>query len=413
MPSRRQIVGGGLGLLVGAWLGWGRAFAAPAGAPAGKAKHVIVLWMNGGPSHVDTWDPKTGPTGGKHKAIATSVPGVRIAEHMPLLARSANRLAIVRGMTSKEGNHVRAQYLLHTGYAPNPTVQHPAFGAWTSRTLGEPASGLPAFVSLNGASAGGGFFGVQHGPFVVRAGGELPGDTTLPPDVDEARFRARQKLLDDLDATFAVGTGDMKVAGRRELYGKADKLMHASALQAFDVSQEPAATVKSFGDSGFGRACLTAVRLVGAGVRYVEVTLDGWDTHKNGFERTRNLMSQVDPAMSALLAELEHRGLLKDTLVVWMGEFGRTPRINADEGRDHHPAAWSAVLAGAGIRPGIVHGETDAEGAKVVRDPVTVPDLLATIATTLGMNPDETVMSPAGRPISLTENGNPVKALLA
>ena len=410
MYGRRQVVGGGLGLLIGAWLGRERlAHAAP--AAAAKAKHVIVLWMNGGPSHIDTWDPKTGATGGRHTSIATSARGVRISEHMPLLARSANKLAIVRGMTSKEGNHVRAQYLVHTGYSPNPTVQHPAFGAWMSKEMGEPESGLPAFVSLNGSSAGGGFFGVQHGPFIVRAGGELPADTTLAPDVDEARFSARQKLLGDLESSFATRTGDAKVEGRRELYGKADKLMHASALAAFDVGKEPVATAKSFGDSGFGRACLTAVRLVGAGVRYVEVTLDGWDTHKNGFDRTKTLMGTLDPAMSGMLAELEHRGLLKDTLVVWMGEFGRTPRINGDEGRDHYPAAWSAVLAGAGIRGGITHGETDAEGAKVVRDPVTVPDLLATIATNLGMSPDEAVMTPAGRPISLTEGGTPVRAL--
>ena len=405
------MVGGGLGLVLGAWLGRGR-LAHAAAPPAGKAKHVIVLWMNGGPSHIDTWDPKTGATGGRHKAIATSARGVRISEHMPLLARSAERLAIVRGMTSKEGNHVRAQYLLHTGYAPNPTVQHPAFGAWMSKDLGEPDSGLPAFVSLNGASAGGGFFGVQHGPFIVRAGGELPGDSTLAPDVDDARFAARQKLLGDLEGSFAARTGDAKVEGRRALYAKADKLMHASALAAFDVGKEPAATLKAFGDSAFGRACLTAVRLVGSGVRHVEVTLDGWDTHKNGFERTKGLMTQLDPAMSGLLAELEHRGLLKDTLVVWMGEFGRTPRINGDEGRDHFPAAWSAVLAGAGILGGIAHGETDAEGATVVRDAVTVPNLLATIATTLGLRPDETVMSPAGRPISLTDGGTPVRALL-
>jgi len=377
-------------------------------AEATRAKHVIVLWMNGGPSHVDTWDPK------KHsrfRAIPTSVRGVAISEHLPRLARVADKLAIVRGMTSREGNHQRAQYLLRTGYAPNPTVDHPSLGAWTSKRFEPPKSGLPSFVSLNGASHGGGFFGVEHGPFVVQRAGTLPEDVASA--VPDARFEARRRLLEELEEGFAKKTGDPKVAGRRALYASADRLMHASALSAFDLSSEPAATLAAYGDTPFGRACATAARLVTAGVRYVEVTLDGWDTHKNGFERTRSLMGQLDPAMSALLADLEQRERLRETLVVWIGDFGRTPRINADEGRDHHPAAWSAVLAGAGIRRGIVHGETDPDGGRVVRDPVTVPDLFATLATAIGLDPNDTVATPAGRPITMTNDGTPVRALLA
>lgn len=411
MMTRRQAlragITGGLGLVFSRFLeqpAWAE------GAPAPKAKHVILLWMNGGPSHIDTWDPKTGMTGGSHKAIKTSVPGLMISEHMPELARMANKLAVIRGMTSKEGNHVRANYLLHTGYAPNPTVEHPAFGAWMSKRLGEPDSGLPSFVSLNGLSHGGGFFGVQYGPYVVRNGGEMPAD--IAPSVDAPRFAARQKLLGEMEESFANRTGDVKVEGRRDLYTKADRLMHASALEAFDVTKEPEAVKKSYGDSAFGRGCLTAARLVSAGVRCVEVTLDGWDTHKNGFERTKKLMGDLDPAMSALLTDLERRGKLNETLIVWMGDFGRTPRINGNDGRDHYPAAWSAVLAGGGIRGGVVHGETDAEGGKVVKDPVPIPNLLATIARPLGLTPDDTVMSPAGRPISLTDNGVPIKSLL-
>jgi uncharacterized protein (DUF1501 family) len=168
----------------------------------------------------------------------------------------------------------------------------------------------------------------------------------------------------------------------------------------------------AFGDTAFGKGCLTAARLVSSGVRFVEVTLDGWDTHQNNFERTKRLMGILDPAMSALLDELDRRGLANETLVVWMGDFGRTPRINPNDGRDHHPAAWSAVLAGAGIRGGVAHGETDADGAKVVKDAVPVPNLLATIATVLGLDPGDTAVSPAGRPIALTDHGVPVKPLL-
>ena len=417
MITRRQILRGGvttgLGLLVSNWLER-LAFAGDEKpAQKAKAKHVILLWMNGGPSHIDTWDPKTGKTGGAHKAIKTAIPNVRISEHLPQLASIANKLAIVRGMTSKEGNHVRAQYFLRTGYPPTPTVAHSSLGGWMSKRFGEPASGLPGFVSLGGPSHGAGFFGVQHGPFVVQAPGQLPLHVGYAPGVDKARFDVRKDLLDKMDGAFAQQTGDAKVEGRRALYAKADRLMHANALESFDVSKEPEAIRASFGDTAFGRGCLTAARLVANGVLFVEVALDGWDTHKDNFGRTKRLMGILDPAFAALIEDLDRRALLSETLIVWMGDFGRTPRINGDDGRDHHPAAWSAVLAGAGVRRGIVHGETDAEGAKVVKDAVVVPDLLATIATIIGLDPGDTVMSPAGRPIALTDHGVPVKALLA
>jgi hypothetical protein len=417
MLTRRNLlragVTSGLGLVVSSWLERAAlADAAPAAPRAGKAKSVILLYMNGGPSHIDTWDPKTGKVAGPAKSIKTNVPLVMISEHMPRLASMTNKLAIVRGMTSKEGNHQRAQYLLRTGYSPNPTVAHPSLAAWVAKRFGEPASGLPGSVSIGGPSIGAGFFGVQYGPFVVQAPGQLPQNVGYGPGVDDARFEARKGLLDGLDSRFATQTGDAKIDGRRQLYAKADRLMHASALKAFDASEETEAVRASYGDTPFGRGCLTAARLVGSGVRFVEVTLDGWDTHTDVFDRTKKLMGTLDPAMSALLDDLQRRGLADSTLVVWMGDFGRTPSINGNGGRDHFPNAWSAVLAGAGIRGGVVHGETDADGAKVVKDAVTVPNLLATVATTLGMDPADMVQSPAGRPIALTDGGTPVKPLL-
>lgn len=420
MITRRQLLRAGVttgfGMLVGQWLERA-ALAAPEGAapaalPGGKAKSVILLYMNGGPSHIDTWDPKTGKVAGSARSIKTSVPGLSISEHLPLLAQKAQKLAVVRGMTSKEGNHQRAQYLLRTGYSPNPTVQHPTLAAWTSKKLGEPRSGLPASVSLGGPSLGAGFFGVQYGPFVVQTPGQMPQNVGYGIGVDDARFEARKGLLDGMEARFAKSTGDAKIDGRRQLYGKADRLMHAPSLEAFDIARETEATRAAFGDTSFGKGCLTAARLVASGVRFVEVTLDGWDTHTDVAGRTKKLMGTLDPAMSALLDDLQRRGLAESTLVVWMGDFGRTPTINGNDGRDHFPNAWSAVLAGAGIRGGVVHGQTDENGAKVVKDAVTVPDLLATIATTLGLDPADVTQTPAGRPIYLTDGGHPVKALL-
>ncbi len=382
------------------------------GVASGRAKSIVLLWMNGGPSHIDTWDPKSGAVAGPGKAIKTSVPGVQISEHMPQLAQVAHKLAVVRGMTSREGNHQRAHHLLHTGYAPSPTVAHPSLGAWVTKRFGEPATGLPASVSLGGPGASAGFFGVEYGPFVVQNPGVMPDNVGYGAGVDGVRFEARKVILDGMEADFASRTGDVKIEGRRQLYEKAYRLMGASALKAFDIAEEPASVRDAYGDSAFGRGCLTAARLVEAGVKFVEVTLDGWDTHQDGFGRTKRLMGMLDPAMSGLLADLERRGLAKSTVVVWLGDFGRTPNVNATEGRDHYPAAWSAVLAGAGIRKGVVHGETDAQAAKVVKDAVTVPNLLATVATALGLDPADSAQSPAGRPISLTDGGTPVRALL-
>ncbi len=389
------------------------AFAAPAPAP-GHATNLIILWMNGGPSHLETWDPKGGKDGTRHKTIATRSKDLRIAEHMPQLAGMSNQFTVLRGLQAREGNHQRAEYLMHTGYAPNPTVVHPSLGGWLSKSRPDvSSSGLPSFISLGGPSFSAGFLGVEHGPFVVPKAGVMPANTAPPAGVDPARFDARLSLLDAAEVDFFRRTGDPKIADRRGLYAKAVALMRSAQLGAFDLTQESTATRTAFGDTDFGKGCLTAVRLVQAGVRCIEVTLDGWDTHTDLASRTKSLMQTLDPAMSSLLRELAARGLDESTLVVWMGDFGRTPKLNANEGRDHHPQSSSVVLAGGGIRPGLVYGETDARGDKVVKDAVTVPDLMATITSRLGLNPTESFTTPFGRPIAVTDNGTPIRALIA
>lgn len=386
---------------------------ARAAVPGGKARACILLWLNGGPSHTDTFDPKPGrPSGGPFKAIKTRVAGMQLSEHLPLLADRADKLALVRSMSSKEGNHVRAQYYVHTGYAPNPTVVHPSLGGWTCARLGDPNAELPAFVSIGGPSLGAGFLGVQNGPFVLQKAGAPPADVTLPPGVDRARFERRRAALDAMEERFAQATGDAKVEGRRQVYAKSVRLMQTPKLDAFDLSAESDAIRRAYGDTDFGRGCLVARRLVERGVKFVEVVLDGWDTHQNNFDRTKGLMGTLDPAFASLLDDLTRRGLLASTLVSCMGEFGRTPRINANDGRDHWPQAWSAALAGGGTRGGVVLGATDEDGAKVAGASTSVPDLLATMATLLGLDPAHTELSPAGRPISVTDNGSPLRPLL-
>jgi hypothetical protein len=411
--DRREVfrigVSGAFGALVSRWL-------SPLQALAGtspRAKTCILLWLNGGPSHIDTFDPKPGrPTGGSFKAIKTKSPNILLCEHLPHLAEHADKLCVVRSMSSKEGNHQRAQYYVHTGYAPNPTVVHPSLGAWTSSRRGEASDELPAFVSIGGPSWGAGFLGVQNGPFVMQKAGALPADVKPAANVDAIRFERRREALAHVEASFANATGDPKVEGRRQVYSKAVHLMQSPDIRAFDISGESDATKDAYGDTDFGRGCLLARRLAESGVKFIEVVLDGWDTHQNNFERTKKLMTTLDPAFAALLKDLQERHMLASTLVACMGEFGRTPRINGTDGRDHFPQAWSAVLAGGGIRGGITHGVTDADGAKPVTKPTSVPDLIATMATLLGMDPGHTEMTPIGRPISLTDEGAPVKEIV-
>jgi uncharacterized protein (DUF1501 family) len=413
--GRRQLLSVGaasfFGLLVTETL---RSREAHADAPAAPATSCIVLWLNGGPSHLDTFDPKPGTAaGGPFKAIKTKAPTILLSQHLPLLADQGSHIALVRGMTSREGSHQRGRYLLHTGYAPNPTVVHPALGAWVSSKLGDPNSDLPEFVALSGPSAGGGILGVQNGPFVVLQPGDLPANVSHAPGVGDARFERRKAGLEFLEQRFETETGDAKVLGRRQVYGKAERLMASPRIKAFDLSSEPEAAQKAYGDSDFGRGCLTARRLVESGVKYVEVQLDGWDTHKDNFTRTKALMDQLDPALSTLLRDLDQRKMLGHTLVVCLGEFGRTPKINGNDGRDHYPGAWSALLAGGGLRGGYVHGQTNEDGSKVVSGSVEVKDLFATVAKQLGLDPDASVMSPIGRPIAVTDGGTPVKELVA
>ncbi len=415
--SRRGLMkigmGGLLSLLFAQWLD-PRGAAAEGAGTAHKAKSCVLLWMNGGPSHLDTWDPKPGSSmAGPGKSIKTRAQDVMISDRMPQIADVADRLAIVRGMNSKEGNHQRAQYLLHTGYAPNPTLTHPSLGGWVSEELGDPNFDLPNFVSISGPSMSAGFLGVQYGPLVINQPGQAPQNIAYAAGVNDARFDARRQALRMLEDDFVSVTRDAKVSGRQAVYGKAVRMMRSPRLKAFDIAEEPEAVRAAYGETDFGKGCLVARRLVEAGVKFVEVVLDGWDTHQNNFDRVGKLAATYDPAMASLVKDLGHRGLLDSTLILWMGEFGRTPKINANEGRDHYPGAWSAVLAGGGVKGGQAYGQTDADGARVVDGQVSVPDLFATITTLLGMNPSKTFQTPVGRPISITEKGTPVRGLIA
>jgi len=377
----------------------------------GRAKACILLFMHGGASQLDTFDPKPGrPTGGSVTTISTALPGVAVSQHLPELARRLDRVALVRSLTAREGNHDRARYLMHTGQPPQGGVQHPALGAWVAEAH---ATGpLPGYVAIGGPGQGPGLLGAARAPFVVGDPTQPVRNLMPPATVTRERQRDRAELWRTMQVGFERTHASPQATAHRTVVEQALAMRSSPDVVTFDLEREPTALRDRYGASAFGQGCLMARRLVQAGVPFVEVGLPGWDTHENNEDRVRRLCGPLDTGMSALLDDLEATGLLDETLVVWMGDFGRTPRINARGGRDHYPAVSSVLLAGGGIAGGQVVGATDADGYEIVDRPVTVADLVRTIATALGLDPTETRQSPGGRPISLVDGGSVIDELL-
>jgi hypothetical protein len=396
--------------------GWLAPLAARAAQTKAKHKSVVLLWMDGGPSHKDTFDLKPGTKdGGEFKQIQTSVPGIQISEHLPKTAAMMKHGAILRSMSTGEGAHGRAKVFLHTGYKEGVGgLVYPSMGAIVSKELGNPDFPLPNFVTVGNRSYGAGFLGPKHQPLNVTD--PTRGVEALKPLVAEGQFNNRVGLLDDMEAGFYKEYQGSAIHDHRTTYARAVRLMQSKEAKAFDLSAEPESARKAYGTGRFADSCVLARRLIETGVPFVEVTLGGWDTHQNNFARVKQLSEQVDPAMSALVNDLKDRGLLDTTLVIWMGEFGRTPKINArgaQPGRDHYPKAWSSVMFGGGIKAGQVIGKTDAEGATVTERPINAIDFMATVCSILGIDYKKENDSPIGRPIPIADRGaKPVKEIV-
>jgi len=408
MITRRNALRLSLGALAAGVTTAGPAIASSPTKP-GPAKACILLYMAGGASQIDTWDPKPGrPTGGEFRSIRTSIPGVHVSEHLPGLARRASNLAIVRSLSYREGNHARARYLMHTGFVPAGGARHPGLGSHLHAAQ-PPGAPLPGNIAIGGPGHAAGFLGSEHDPFVI-GNPSRPVRNIASPLTDD-RVDARLALWESLQDDFAVGRAPTSVRGHSAVVEQAVRMMRAEELEAFDVDAEPRGVSERYGPGKFGRGCLMARRLVERGVPFVEVQMGGWDTHDNNFERVAKLSAELDAGMSALLDDLNGRGLLEETLVLWMGDFGRTPQINARGGRGHYPRVASAVLAGGGIRGGQVVGATDEDGIEVVDRPLSVADLHRTVHTKLGLDPDDVRMSSGGRPISAVDGGRVIEEL--
>jgi uncharacterized protein (DUF1501 family) len=425
--------------------GWLGAFADEAAKSPQRKRSCILLWMNGGPSQMDTFDLKPGQeNGGPFKEIETSVPGIKISEHLPKVAKHADKLAIIRSMATKEADHGRATYQMRTGHLPGGPVHYPTLGSLFSKELEQPGAELPNFVSIapyrffSPAAYGPGFLGPQYAPLIVGEGQQsiipIPGarqsnyedslklqDVDLPEGVTVERAAARARLLGEMQDDFLAKRSAVPSQTHRSAYQRAVTLMNSKATKAFDLDEEPRELRDRYGRNLFGQGCLLARRLIEKGVPFVEVSLAtagnlvlGWDTHINNFDGVKRLSEVLDPAWSTLMEDLKARGMLDSTVIVWMGEFGRTPKINGNRGRDHWANSWSTVLAGGGIKGGQVVGKTSDDGMEVKERPTGVEDFLATVALAMGIDIKKQNHSNVGRPIRIVEpTAKPITEVLA
>jgi hypothetical protein len=389
-----------------------RAAEAP-GKPRDHAQSIILLWLQGGPSQLETFDPHpdtriaAGTT-----AVDSAVKGVQLATGLERTAEEMGSISLIRSMVSKEGDHERGTYAMKTGFRPDPTVIHPSIGAICCHELPLAGADIPRHISILPSQwpARGGYLGDQYNAFRTDdPASPVPDTSSLLP---ARREEERLQHLDVVENAFAAGRHKrVEATMHRDSVAGALKMMSSEQLKAFDVLKEPLALRRAYGETPFGRGCLAARRLIEVGVRCVEVTLSGWDTHANNHATVHNLLTTLDPAFSALIRDLRERGLLERTVVLCGGEFGRTPTVNPVGGRDHWPTGFSMALAGGGIRGGKVIGETDPDGKPEPANPVTVPDLHATILTAVGIDPAQLNQTPIGRTVKFSE-GTPVADLL-
>src|SRR5262245_3695100 len=413
LPTRRELLKLAVaGVGAASLSGWVEPLSARAAEAGKKGRACIVLWMDGGPSHIDTFDPKPDARAevrGEFKAIDTTVPGIQVSEKFPTLATLMKDIAIVRGMSTEEPDHGRGRLYMHTGYRPGVGgVEYPVIGSVASAEIGNPDAALPNFV-VTGTPLNKyefvmtpGYLGPRHQPLALSD--PAKGLEDLKPLA--ADFDARVGLLEEIERDFAKDYPARATEAHKTMVARTARLIRSDKAKAFDLDREPKAARDAYGDTTFGRGCLLARRLVEAGVPFVEVYLQNWDTHEKPVaEAAKGLMTQVDRGMGALLRDLKDRGLLDTTLVVWMGEFGRTPTVNRNGGRDHYSRAWTTVFAGGGVKGGRVVGRTDASGATVAERPVSARDFMATVCKSLRIDHTKTVDTPGGRPVKVVEKG--------
>ena len=390
------------------------AFASASPKRMPTAKNVIYLYMAGGMSHLDTLDPKSDRSvKGPVEAIGTKEAGIQISEYLPAIASQMDKLALIRSLSSTQGAHEEGRYFMHSSYTKRGTIVHPGMGSWLVKMDGPRNPNLPGVIHVGSPNPGGGngFFEQKFAPLVIGNPEAGLQNSKIRKGTTEKEFEDTVMLTNAFDSEFHRKYNQKKTRAYTDMYDDAIKLMKSRDLAAFELDQELKHIREAYGTNPFGQGCLLARRLVEHDVRFVEVTLGGWDTHTNNFERVSENGQVLDQALGTLLADLENRGMLEETMVVLATEFGRTPKINDNEGRDHSPTAFSCALAGGGVRGGQVYGETDSTGKFVKGEKVDVPDFNATIAYALGIPLEKTVYSSSGRPFRVADKGKPILSL--
>ncbi len=417
LSSRRQMIQTTAATLLGVSISpLAQAFAAAGNSRTAKAQHVIHINVGGAMSHIDTFDPKPergSEIQGDVKTIDTSIPGVKFGEFLPNLAAKANELAVIRSMYTETADHFDATYLMATGYKKIASIRHPDMASWTQKIKGKIVATLPASVVIGGQPLPG-YLGAEYAAIPIgnpEAGLE---NRTPPGYLSQEQFDLRMKLSEVYDKKFKTRAAkNTQVVNYDTLYADAIKLLKSEEIQAFDISKEPDALKERYGKTQIGQGALLARRLVQNGVQYVNVHYGGWDMHNNLYDSISEKAPPLDVALSTLLEDLKETGLIKSTLVVLTTEFGRKPVVNVNAGRDHHPAVFSCLMAGAGIKVGQVYGESDEDGHGVGDNGVEPGNFNATIGAVLGIPHDLVIHSPDGRPFTIGHEHEPVAALLA
>ena len=414
LVSRRkllQLTGAGFAGLSGA--GILRQFGLRADDMRREGRACIMVFLQGAPSQMETWNPKPGTeNGGPTTAIDTAIPGVQFAEYWPRMARLMNDVSVIRSMAGKEAAHERGRYHLRTGRRLGGTSNFPHFGSLVAQELGDPEADIPNFVSI-GNTISSGFLGVQYAPFTVARAGQMPAN--IAGTVGTPRIDRRLALLRQQDEDFASAGAEEVSLEHQELYDKASRMMTSDRLRAFTLNGETDAAKNRYGAHAFGQGCLVARRLVESGTPFVEVQRGGWDMHANLWQNMPNAAGEVDQGLSALIRDLKERGMLERTLVLCLGEFGRTPKINQrtpQVGRDHFARNFNMLIAGGGLAGGVCVGETSSDGMEIADRPVEVDDLFQTMCHSMGIDADEELITPEGRPLRIVDAGAPIEELV-
>jgi len=405
----------GVGAILGAQAGL---FGVSPPAKIPTARSVIFLYMAGGMTHVDTLDPKpeNKDVMGETSAINTSADGIQLGHWLPETAKQMHKASLVRSLNTNQGAHQQATYLLHTSYQKRGTIIHPTLGSWITKKRGQLNPTPPANVQINSGSdiLGAGYLEKKYGPLPIGNPNAGIQNVKKAGYVGQELYNERLNISKSFNSNFLKDFPQKGVRAYTDLYDDAIKLMKSRDLDAFDLTKESQETRDAYGDDNFGQGCLLARRLVESGVRFVKVQYGGWDMHNDVFGNMENKGAVLDKALSKLLSDLDMRGLLSETMVVLCSEFGRSPEVKAGRiGRDHHPSAFSALLAGGGIKGGYVHGKSDERAHYIEEGGVGMVDLNATIAHAMGLNINKTEYSPSGRPFKVAHDGQIIKEILS